>query len=299
MKERIALWLDPDPLSHLIGPGAIIYFAVSLSMLWVAKLIKNQLNSYQLDIELTKKDNNAVSLATAGYLLAVMIVIRGVLISDAEAESSAYPSLLIDVMMTVAWSLISIVLLLISSVVNDKFLLHAFSNRKELIENQNVGTGSVVAASYIGTALLISAAVKGVSSAGFLVEVVDTVVHFVTGQVAFIITGVFYQKITSYDIHAEIERNNTAAGVSFGMTLVAMALLLSTYIQSSASLLGFVAWIPLSLILLLISRFAVDKVLLPQASISEEVGKDQNWGVGLLEGSVAIGIALVLNASFA
>ncbi len=298
MKERIELWLDPEPLTHLIGSNAIIYFIVSLSILWLAKLIKSRLVSYQLNTELTKHDNKAVALATAGYLLAVMIVIRGVLLSDSEAETSAYSSQLIDVAMTFAWSLISIVLLLISALVNDKFLLHSFSNRKELIEDRNVGTGAVVAASYIGTALLISSAVKGATSASFAVELTDTVVYFVAGQAAFIIMGIFYQKLTSYNIHTQIERDNVAAGVSFGMTLLAMALLLSGYLQNNDSLLGFAAWVPLSLILLFISRFAVDKILLPQADINEEIAKDENWGVALLEGSVAIGVALILNASF-
>lgn len=299
MKERIELWLDPEPLSHLIGSGSIIYFIVGLAMLWLAKLIKSRTISYQLNAELTKHDNKAVALATAGYLLAIMIVIRGVLTSDADAETSAYSSQLIDVAMTIVWSLVSIILLLVSAIVNDKFLLHSFSNHKELIEDRNVGTGAVVAASYIGTALLISAAVKGVSDASFVIELTDTVVYFIAGQTAFIIMGLSYQKFTSYDIHTEIERDNVAAGISFGMTLVAMALLLSGYLQNNDSLLGFAAWIPLSLILLFISRFAVDKIILPQADINEEIAKDQNWGVALLEGSVAIGIALILNASFA
>ncbi|MCF6311972.1 MAG: DUF350 domain-containing protein [Verrucomicrobiales bacterium] len=298
MKERIELWLDPEPLTQLIGSSSIIYFIVSLSILWLAKIIKSRLVSYQLNTELTTRDNKAVAVATAGYLLAVMIVIRGVLLSDSELDTSAYSSQLIDVAMTLAWSLVAIVLLLISAVVNDKFLLHSFSNRKELIQDRNVGTGAVVAASYIGTALLISSAVKGASDASFAIELTDTVVYFIAGQAAFIIMGIFYQKLTSYDIHAQIEQNNAAAGVSFGMTLVAMALLLSGYLQNNDSLLGFAAWIPLSLILLFISRFAVDKIVLPQSDINEEIAKDQNWGVALLEGSVAIGIALILNASF-
>lgn len=297
MKERLESWLEVGPLFHLIESGAVIYFFIGLLLLWVAKIVKARAVSFALDVELTERDNKAVGLATVGYLFGVMIVVRGVLVSDADAVE--YPALGVDVLMTIIWSLVAIALLLISAVVNDKFLLCSFSNRKELIEDQNVGTGAVVAASYIGTALLISSAVKGVSEAGFVVELIDTLVYFMAGQVAFVITGICYQKFTGYDIHAEIERDNVAAGVSFGMTLVAVAILLSGYLQRSDSILGFAVWIPLSIVLLLTSRFLVDRVLLPKSSIKDEIAKDQNWGVALLEGGSAIGIALILNASFA
>lgn len=297
MKERIESWFEVEPLFHLVQSGAVIYFVIGLLMLFAAKVIMGKTVSFSLNEELTEKDNKAVALATVGYLLGMMIVLRGVLVSDSGAVE--YVSMLEDVAMTIVWSIVAMVLLLSSAVVNDKFLLNSFSNRKELIDDQNVGTGAVVAASYIGTALLISAAVKGASEASFVVELIDTLVYFVVGQLAFVITGICYQKFAGYDIHAEIEKDNIAAGVSFGMTLVAVAILLSGYLQRSDSLLGFFAWIPLSIILLLTSRFLVDRFLLPNAPIKDEIARDQNWGVALLEGGSAVGIALILNASFA
>ena len=130
-------------------------------------------------------------------------------------------------------------------------------------------------------------------------ELLDTLVFFAAGQIAFILTGLCYQKCTSYDIHAEIEKDNVAAGVSFGMTLIAVAILLNGYVMRSDSLVGFVVWVPLSIILLLTSRYLVDKAILPSSPIDHEISVDQNWGVALIEGGTAIGIALVLNACFA
>jgi uncharacterized membrane protein YjfL (UPF0719 family) len=200
MKERIESWFEVEPLFHLVQSGAVIYFVIGLLMLFVAKLIMGKTVSFSLDEELTEKDNKAVALATVGYLLGMMIVLRGVLVSDYDTVESV--SMVEDVAMTIVWSLVAMVLLLSSAVVNDKFLLNSFSNRKELIDDQNVGTGAVVAASYIGTALLISAAVKGASEASFVVELIDTLVYFVVGQLAFVITGICYQKFAGYDIHA-------------------------------------------------------------------------------------------------
>ncbi|QQL45673.1 DUF350 domain-containing protein [Sulfuriroseicoccus oceanibius] len=297
LKERVGQWFDVEPVYHLIGSGAAIYFVVALLLVYVAKFAKGRAVSFALNEELTQKDNKAVGVSTVGYLLGVMIVIRGVLVSDADAPLEEF--LISDVLMTVVWSLVSVGLLLLSAVVNDKWLLHSFCNRKELIEDRNVGTGAVVASSYVGTALLIAAAVRGASEASFVVELVDTLVYFVVGQLAFIITGVLYQRFTGYDIHAEIERDNVAAGVSFGLTLIAVAVLLSGYLQRNDSLIGFAAWIPLSIVLLLTARALVDRFLIYKSSIKEEIARDQNWGVALVEGGVALGVAFILNAAFA
>lgn len=297
MNDSINTWLETEQIYQLLNSGSIIYFIVALVMIWMAKLVMEKIVTYNLNEELTQRDNKAVGLATVGYLFAVMIVIRGVLVSDADADFDV--ALGQDVLMTILWSFISIALLLISGWINDKFLLSHFCNRKELIEDQNVGTGAVIASSYISTAMLIAAAANGVSDAGFALEVLDTVVYFLVGQIAFVVTGLCYQKFTRYDIHEEIERDNVAAGISFGMTLIAVAILLSGYLLRSDSLIGFIIWVPLSMILLLISRLLVNKLLLPHSSIDEEIAKDQNWGVALIEGGIAIGIALVMNASFA
>jgi len=297
MTDTLNTYLETDNLYKILNSVSLIYFIVALVMLWTAKLMMAKIVTSNLNEELTKRDNKAVGVATAGYLFAVMIVIRGVLVSDADSVMAV--ALGKDVLMTILWSIISIILLLLSGWINDRFLLHRFSNKKELIDDQNVGTAAVIAASFISTAMLIAAAANGVSHSSFALELLDTLVYFLAGQIAFVGTGLAYQKFTKYDIHEEIKRDNAAAGISFGLTLVAVAILLSGHLLRSDSLIGFIIWVPLSMVLLLISRCLVNKALLPHSSIDEEIAIDQNWGVALIEGGVAIGTALVINASFA
>jgi uncharacterized membrane protein YjfL (UPF0719 family) len=89
-----------------------------------------------------------------------------------------------------------------------------------------------------------------------------------------------------------------AAGVAFGATLIALAILISGQIRRDDSLVALAVWIPISLLVLLGSRWLVDLIILPDARIHEEIARDRNWGVALIEGSAAIGIALLLDATF-
>ena len=80
--------------------------------------------------------------------------------------------------------------------------------------------------------------------------------------------------------------------------MIAIAILLSGFIIRYDSLLGFVAWFIASLFFLTISRYLVDKILLPGSLLDEEISGDQNWGAALVEGGVAIVLALMLVPAF-
>ena len=99
-------------------------------------------------------------------------------------------------------------------------------------------------------------------------------------------------------MHEEIEKDNISAGVAFGLSLVAISILLSGYIISYNSLVGFAVWFVMGLFVLMVSRYIVDKMMLPGHLLDEEISKDQNWGAALVEGTVAVGIALLMVPAF-
>ncbi len=202
-------------------------------------------------------------------------------------------------MLSVAiWTAISFALLLASAWINRRFLLHKFDVNKELVGDRNIGTGATLAGSYIGTAFIVSASISGTTGGGFGMEVLDTLVFFVIGQLGFILLSAVYQRCCGYDLHQEIERDNEGAGIAFGATLVALAILISGQIRRGDSLVALAVWIPISLFVLLGSRWLVDLVVLPNARLHDEIARDRNWAVALIEGAAAIGIALLLDASF-
>lgn len=285
-KEYIAYENALDVLNF----NSLGYLGVALLCMVLGKFVNDLLTPYKLNKELADSDNKALAVSYIGYLVAQGIIIVGVLLSP----GGSYVQDMID---TAIWCLVGIVLLNVARFINDKVILSKFDNVKEIIEDRNVGTGAVQMGGYLGTAFIIKAIVQGESD-GLVADLIGTVIFFIAGQLCFILFGIVYQKVTSYDIHKEIERDNIAAGVSFGMSLAAIGLVLSNSILVSGSLVTLAVWFVNGMALIIISRFLVDKLILPGHKLDDEIAKDQNWGVALIEGGAAIVIALIINASF-
>ncbi|HEX8309964.1 MAG TPA: DUF350 domain-containing protein [Chthoniobacteraceae bacterium] len=294
MQEHLQVWLDTAPVIEIFTSTGILYFAAGLLLVLLAKPIKGLTTRYNLSEELTKRDNKAVAVATAGYIFGVLTIVRGVMISGGNPYATVWR----DLLSVAIWTVISLSLLLASAWINRKFLLNRFEVHQELIRDRNVGTGAVLAGTYIGTAFIVSASISGTTGGGFAIEILDTLVYFVIGQLGFIALGAIYQRTCGYNVHDEIERDNEGAGIAFGATLIALAILISGQIRRDDSLVALAVWIPIALLVLLGSRWLVDLIILPDARIHEEIARDRNWGVALIEGATAIGIALLLDASY-
>ncbi|MBC2607195.1 DUF350 domain-containing protein [Pelagicoccus albus] len=290
-----------DALS-LIDPQAIVFLAISILVLWVGKLVNDLCTPYQLNHELTQKDNKAIAVSFSGYMFAIGIILWSVLRQDIAIDPAEVQSgkqlFLLDIGGTLLWSLFGILLLQVARICNDKLLLRRFSNVKELVEDQNIGTGAVQAGAYVGSAFIIQAATYGETSGSLVRDILSTLAYFVVSQIAFILFSMVYQKLSAYDLHDEIERDNAAAGVGFGMTLAAVGILLSSYIISNDSILGFALWFAICIFLLSVCRFAIDRFILPGSLLDDEISKDRNWGAALIEGSSALVLAFILSTLF-
>ena len=292
-------------LSEMINYDSFLFLVLSMIMLWIGKKVYDYFTSYKIDKELTTNDNKAVAVSFAGYLTGLGIIIWGVVSSPSSSDNVMFGmevsdmSLLItDIVQVIIWSSIGIILLNISKLVNDKLILSKFNNTKELIEDKNVGTGAVDFGAFIASAIIIKSVISGETVDCMGTEMLGTLIFFVAGQILFIIFAMIYQKITSYDFHAEIERDNAAAGLSFGLALVAVGMLIAHPILNSDSLVRVGVWFVLGTVLLIISKKVVDKLIFPDHKVDDEISKDQNWGVALVDGLISITVVLLLNSAF-
>ncbi len=299
MNELMSSLFNLEPLYVLWQFDGPAYLVTVLIVFIIAKLLYDLFTPYKLNEQLTDVDNKAVAVSFAGYLVGIGIVLHGVITSPVAGNEviASSTDLYKDLFDTVIWSAIGILLLNVARIVNDNVLLNKFDNVKELVEDKNIGTGAVEWGSYIGSALIIESVIFG-ESGGFWNDVIATVFYFALGQFGFIIFGWLYQKLSRFDLHAEIEKDNISAGVAYGSSLVAIAILLSGYIMRYDSLLGFVIWFVLSVFFLVVSRYIVDKFIIPGSLLDEEISKDQNWGAALIEGGMAIVLALLLVPAF-
>jgi uncharacterized membrane protein YjfL (UPF0719 family) len=300
MTEYLKAAFNTDGIFHALDIYSFAYFLLAMVIFFLATIINNFFSAYSLQEELTKKDNKAVAVSFAAYIFSVAIIIFGIMTSESRTEGvdNFKKFLMMDMLSTLIWSLIGIFLLQAAQMLNDKLLLYKFSNRKELVDDRNVGTGLVQAGSYIGCALMVRASLSGDGETSIYQALFLMLLYFVIGQVAFILFGRVYQSVCGYDLHDEIERDNIAAGLSFGGALTGIGIALSGYIQKYDSLPGLFVWFLISSVLLMLGRYLVDKLILPGSNLKEEIVRDRNWGAAAIEAATFIGLAYVLISLF-
>ncbi len=284
--------MSPDQLLDQMLRG-FTYLAVVLVLLVIGKLVYDGLHRrFVLRTELVEKDNLAVALAVAGYYLGLVIVLGGVVSGPASFN------MFDDVIGLVIFGVLGIVLLNLSAWINDKVVFSKFDNEKEIVEDRNAGMGAVEGGNYVAVGLITAGAMSG--EGGLL----PGLVFWVLGLVALIVAGLLYDKITSYDLHEQIEKDNVAVGVAFAGVLVGFGNIIrlagdGDFVSWNESLTEFGYYTLVGLILLPLIRIFADKVLLPGASLSDELVQDRpNLGAGFIEAvsylaaSMLIGLTL-------
>ncbi len=275
-------------VQDLIATG--IYLISAFVLFWIGKLVKDlTTTSYSVREELVEKDNVALGVAMAGYYFGLILAIGGTL----SGPSQGLENDLIDIGI---YGLLAIILLNLSRLVNDGLILHGFKIRDELIDDQNAGTGVVIAATYIATGLVIFGAVSGEIGG-----IVTTVIFWALGQAALILAGLVYEWITPYSIHDEIEKDNVAAGVAFAGALVGIGVIVfhasaGDFISWTVNLQDFAIEVVAGLILLPIVRFISDVILLPGQKLTDEIANQEhpNLAAGFIEAMSYIGASFLI-----
>jgi len=204
------------------------------------------------------------------------------------------------ILVVVVYSVVAIILLNISAFINDKLILYRFDNQKELVDDRNSGTGATTAGSYLATGLIVNAAVSGEAAGGWWKGLLACIVFFALGQVVLVLAGLWYQLITKYDIHKVIgEDNNIAAGIGFGGFLFAMGYVLRAAMAGQSvswavDLVSFALYVVIAVILLTIGRLITDKVFLPRARISDEIGSQANIAAASIAAAIYVAIAVLI-----
>jgi len=277
--------LELFDLDQWISGGT--YILIYVILFFLAKWVKGFFSNFNLDEELTIKDNYAVSVSASGYFLGITIIYIGVL----DGPSYDFTQ---DVIEVAGYSLAGIVLLNLTRLINDKLILYKFSPNKEIIVDQNPGTGVVEAALYIASGLIIAGAIHG-EGGGPL----TAFIFFVLGQVSLIIFSLIYARLTPYDVHEEIEKDNVAAGLGFAGGLIAIGIIVMKAVSGD-----FTGWgydlaklgIDVAIVLVYLAgvRLIFDRFVLRNSNLVTEIVADKNIGAGLMEMFVSICFSVVL-----
>ena len=269
--------------------AGFVYLVVVLVLLAAGKWVYDGLHRrFVLRVELLEKDNLALAVTVAGYYLGLVIVLGGVVSGPASI------SLLDDVIGLAIYGGLAIVLLNLSAWVNDRLVFSRFDNEREIVEDRNVGVGVLEGANYVAVGLITAGAMSGEGG------LVPGLAFWVTGLAALVVAGVLYDRITSYDLHDQIEANNVAVAVAFGGVLVGFGNVIrlageGDFVSWNESMTEFGYYLVVGLVLLPLVRLFADKVLLPGARLTDELVQEQpNLGAGVIEGVTYLAASMLI-----
>ncbi|MFD2566041.1 DUF350 domain-containing protein [Pseudotenacibaculum haliotis] len=255
--------------------------------------------------ELTVKDNAAFSILTVGYYLGVLIIFLGVI----QGHSAGY---LEDALIISSYSMIGILLLLLASIFNEKVIfIKKFKFYKEIIRDENKGTGFIEAANFIGSALIIYGAITG-TTINFFAELeeiglflsgcISLIAFWILGQLLLFLFFKIYAKYSPYNVFKQLEEDNEAVGIVYSSIFISISYLYSQAIKGNLEswelmLENIAYYLVLGLILLPVSRFIIDKIILPKSSLTDEIVHQEipNKGAAIIEAFAYIGSAILIS----
>jgi len=305
-----------------MSPAELVYTVSMIlltgALLLFAKAIYVMLSRFDVNHELTEADNPAIGTAMFGYLLGLVFVLAGLLSTELPRRVTRQ-SLAWDLAETAIFGVVAVFLLRLSGWINDRFILHRFENKKELVEDRNVGAGAVLCGTYIASGLVLAGALHGRLAAKMaatmghweliLRELGTAVVFFLLGQVVLIVYGQIYQRLSKinpmdsipqdYEVDGQKHGGNAAAGIAMGGNMVAIGIVLwgaarGDFISWKSNLTAFGVVVGVGLVTLPLWRLFVDHVILGKVSLSAEIHEDRNPNAALLEAVSCIALAVVI-----
>ncbi|WP_020527217.1 DUF350 domain-containing protein [Flexithrix dorotheae] len=268
--------------------SALSFLGLFIFTFLVARWVISIISPFSINEEITKNKNVALAISLSGYFIGMTAVFIGVYDRPFSGEWMD------DIQHIGGYSLLGVILLNISQFINDKLILYQFSNHKKIIEDRNLGTGIVQAASYIASGLVIGGALN--SPGG---NIITSLAFFVFGQACLVLFSLLYEWLTPYSVHREIEEKNTAAGLGFSGGFISIGIIVMKGVSGeflswsdNLSLLAFN--VEIIFIYLIFVRFFFDKIIIPHVDLNKQISVEKNTGAGLLEFIISVSFSLVL-----
>jgi uncharacterized membrane protein YjfL (UPF0719 family) len=295
-------------LEALIGtlqafPRGLVFVALGLVVLVAAKLVRDLVTHYNVEQEISEKQNLAVALRLSGYFIGVILIFLGALyqpLTLVGVEGLGFDlEYGIQVIRVLVYSLAGIVALNLVRLLMNRLVLYKFNIEEEIVRGQNVGTGAAEFGMYIAVGLVVAGAVSGEGTGSELEAALTALAFFAMGTALLVVFALFYELTTHFDIHDEIEGNNAAVGVAFGGNLIAIGLVtlkavFGEFTGWGESIVAFLIYGVIGFVLLYVMRLLIDLLILRTVKVSDALAVDRNLGVALVESAVVISSAMVL-----
>jgi len=283
----------------------------------ISRTTSNQAERGSMDYEMTSADNKAVSVAFAGYVLALSQIWNGATEEDNDGGPD-YGSWTIgdqckDVVVVCIFLLIGQFLLVLTHYIQDHLIFFKFSNvdnvlkrsRSSLENEGDSAVGIVEGAGFLAGGIIIGNAQYGwvnlENSNGWGESIGAMLLYWALGQVSttlFILADMAIMKSArGVDTQMELKNGNYAVAIRLASDMVAVGICLGAPLGVSDSLVTFAAYCSLGLSLLIVFHFLIRATFVPRTGSNccqvwwhGETFKD-DWGAALVEGICTIALA--------
>jgi uncharacterized membrane protein YjfL (UPF0719 family) len=203
-------------------------------------------------------------------------------------------SLVDDLIYLGASSVMIIVSIFLSMIINDKLLLRHVNNNKMLIDN-NISVAIVEVGTFIATGIILFASMSGEGIWW------SSILFFILGQVSFILLVFLYNVITKFNIHDLVKKGNISVAIVLSGIMISAAIILKTAIMGDdTTLINDLKLFGIDLIIvvifvILVLNTMIDKIFLPKVKVYDEIVKD-NIPIAITYSSIKIALAFVISS---
>lgn len=289
-------------LGHTLGM-LIMDFVIVFIVLLGARALYGLMAGINVTEEMAGKNNHAVGISVAGATAGVGIILSGVLTGTVSATYGT------EAVSIVAYAAAGIVLMWLTRLIFDKISLPSFSVKNE-IANGNDAVAIVDAGNMVATAIMVRA-VMNWAEGTLQIGMIAVLVGYVASQIILILTTVYRIQLFKKRNPDHAGFQNVVHGGNVAVALryvgfqvgVALAVTAASGIAIyqvgdnpvTQAVIWGVASLVMAIVLALLALIA-EKVVLAKINVSEEVDRQANVGVALMEVAVYIAIGLLLTS---
>jgi len=270
--------------------------------------------------EILEKANHGVAVSFSGFVLGLaMITLSAITDTDqgeninrvkwaAQGSSQGWDEWSLsewnkkqglNVGLGLLWVTMGLIFLIIARFTND-FLTTEVIETVELKQKQNVAVGCLEGAAYICTGMTVAAAISG-RHVSVGEDLASSTLFFVLGQLHYCINFSLFKWLearSGLDISKELREDNAACAILVGFNQISYAMVMSSAIFLSDSLVVVIIAVSIGMVALTLLRFFADFCILPDRSLMKEIILDDNWGVAFVAGAVLLSSATTLSGFF-
>jgi len=270
-------------LAALTGPlslaaGILLWLFVLAVLLFLAA----KLEGYDALNELFHRDNPALGLRYAFFVIAVIFALLGIF--DRAQGDSGFISLAQHAVLAAA-------LIYLSRFLNDWFILYDYSNNREVIQEKNVAVAIVEGATYLASAYIIAGAFYDWENGLWL-----AVVWFLIGQLLLMALSFLYRGL-SPGVFSALDNHNVAVAISLGGFLLSGGIVCGAVISGPSKgwqqdILAVAIYMGCWVSLILIAHLVSDLLALRSSRVREEVTEERNIAPALFKAVIFISVSL-------